>query len=309
MGKDIISFITNDYFIIFSVITIIIIGMYLYFNYLLKWLLNMTINSSNLTPLTTNELNNDLIKFGFAYNETQDLFYSTLYPWQREYGYGILYDYIAPFFCMIIDSEPIYFKYNNKYYLVELWKGQYGMTTGGEIGLYVSDKNNIDTVYNSVDDNNLILMSYILKKKNKVIITRNDNHWWLTGFKLGMFSKPKDLTMEISLTFKNELMRDAFINGIKEKGYKNINKYNNTVYFTFNKPYSKQPKTKNRLIKWIIQKYNKNNCKLYNKITKDYSNSLDKINYIRSIYPALYKELMNLGKSSIFNSIKSGNLL
>jgi len=308
MGKDIISFITNDYFIIFSVIGIITIGIYTYFNYLIKWLLSMPIDTSNLTPLTVDKLNNDLKAFGFAYNESQDLFYSTLYPWQRKYGYGKLYDDIAPFFCMIIDSEPIYFEYDNKYYLLEFWKGQYGMTTGGEIGLYISDKNNINTIYNSVDDNNLIYMSYILKKKNKVIMTRNDHHWWLTGFKLGMFSKPEDLSMEISLTFKNELMRDAFISGLKEKGYKNINKYNNSVRLIFNKPYSKQPKTKNKLIRWIVQKYNKNNCKLFNEITKDYDNSLDKINYIQNKIPLLYTELMNLGKSSMFNLIKSDKL-
>ena len=39
---------------------------------------------------------------------------------------------------MIIDCEPVRFYYGGKKWLIELWKGQYGMTTGCEIGVYTA---------------------------------------------------------------------------------------------------------------------------------------------------------------------------
>lgn len=264
--------------------------------------LDKTIQTDLLNPIDEDELNAEIKPFGFKYTLNQDIFFSLMHPWQREYGYCRSYDEAAPLLCMIIDSEPIYFDYDNRKWLIELWKGQYGMTTGAEIGIYVANNENdyidniIDEViYDSVSDNELLHMSYILNKKGNALLTRNDKHWWLTGFKLGEFSKPSELIMHIEITLKNEEMRDAFINGLKKAGYKDkdIKIFFNTVYLTFNKPHTKQPITRNKFITYIMQKYNKNNCKLYNSITKEYDNSLDKINYIRSKFPMMYSQIMN----------------
>jgi hypothetical protein len=37
-------------------------------------------------------------------------------------------------------------------------------------------------------------------------------HWWLTGFKPGVFTTASDLSMDISITLKNTDMRQAFVN-------------------------------------------------------------------------------------------------
>ena len=84
---------------------------------------------------------------GFDYNAEKDIFYSAKDAWQKNFGYCHLYDVSAPLFCMIIDTEPIKFYYNNKNWLISFWKGQYGMVTGAEIGIYYTnhmmvDKNN-----------------------------------------------------------------------------------------------------------------------------------------------------------------------
>ena len=42
---------------------------------------------------------------------------------------------------MIIDCEPICFMYGGKNWMIELWKGQYGLETGGEIGVYNAAEN------------------------------------------------------------------------------------------------------------------------------------------------------------------------
>jgi hypothetical protein len=55
---------------------------------------------------------------------------------QRKAGYCWNYDRAAPIFNMIIDCEPICFKYGGAKWMIELWKGQYGIMTGAEIGVY-----------------------------------------------------------------------------------------------------------------------------------------------------------------------------
>ena len=41
---------------------------------------------------------------------------------------------------MVFDCEPLYFSCNGKSYLLELWKGQYGMSTGAGIGFYPAER-------------------------------------------------------------------------------------------------------------------------------------------------------------------------
>ena len=104
------------------------------------------------------ELNADLKDAGFAYEINGDYFYSLMDCWQREVGYCRLYDEAAPMFNMIMDCEPVEFSYGGKRWLIELWKGQYGITTGGEIGIYNTKREDIDhekfkgTFYENIQD-------------------------------------------------------------------------------------------------------------------------------------------------------------
>jgi hypothetical protein len=262
-----------------------------------------TSHIDSLTPLDIKTLNQELEPFGFAYNQDQDLFLSIMYPWQRRYGYGKPYDDIAPFISLIIDCEPIYFKYNNKDWLVEFWKGQYGMTTGSEIGIYTTSNNNdgnSNHIYDSATNDECLSISYVLKKNNKVLFTRSDKHWWLTGFKLGLFSKPSELVMDIVITLETNEMLNAFLNGLKKVGYQDndIKIIDNSIFLTFSKPHSIQPKAKRPLITYFMQYNNKQYVKIYNSITKDYDNTLDKLNFIRKRYPIMYAQIMNFGKTA-----------
>lgn len=90
-------------------------------------------------------LNADLEAAGFAYEPRGDYFYSRMYCWQRKTGYCRLYDEGASLFNMIMDCEPVTFSYGGKRWLIELWKGQYGITTGGEIGVYNTHLEDIHT--------------------------------------------------------------------------------------------------------------------------------------------------------------------
>ncbi|HHV64629.1 MAG TPA: DUF4474 domain-containing protein [Peptococcaceae bacterium] len=245
---------------------------------------------------------------GYAYDPSQDIFYSTLNPWQRSVGYCRLYDEAAAPLGMIVDCEPIYFQYDNRKWMISFWKGQYDLVTGGEIGVYTNGVClNIPgffrgNFYEAVSDDELLPMSFTLKKNNQILFTRKGKHWWLTGFKLGEFAEPSELTMDITLTFPNEIMRDAFLTGFRKVGYKNeeFTVTENTVSFTFAKPYTRQPLTRTKETDKLIQGKNKLLCNLYQKITAAGKTTPEKIKIIKEQAPELYDKILKLGKNKQF---------
>ena len=265
-------------------------------------------DSEQITDYTIDEF---LDSLGYSYDEYQDIFFSKLNAWQREMGYCRLYDEAAAPLSMIIDCEPIYFEYDNKKWLIEFWKGQYGMTTGCEVGVYVSNGPDLNTdffngtFYESVEDEDLLNMSLVLEKNGEVLFERNDLHWWLTGFKLGEFSYPHELTVYLKIRFNKKLMRDEFIKGLKRTGYldEEIFVVRNSVRLIFDRPKTTQPFTRNEITDSIMQINNKELCDKYEYITKDYDNFPDKINAVRKLNPDLFEEILMIGKSkSLFKS-------
>lgn len=210
---------------------------------------------------------------GFIYDSKNDLFYSTKDAWQRDFGYGYIYDVSAPLVRIIVDTEPVRFKYKNKNWLIVFWKGQYGITTGGEIGIYVTDDKFVNkrTIYGPVRCNEMLNMSFKLYKKDQTIIKINAIHWWLAAFKLGMFSKPGELSMDVKLTFPNYEMLDEFLKAFKKVGYreKDFEVNGNTFHFVYKKPHSRQVHTRTLITEYFTQRKNKKNVKLYNNFAKD----------------------------------------
>lgn len=245
------------------------------------------------------ELDEALKPYGFEYNVCHDIIQSGMYPWQREFGYCRLYDDLSPNLNMIFDCEPIYFTYNGKRWLLELWKGQYGITTGAEIGLYNTDQPDVDIpgvfkgpFFECATDEERISMAFILERKGKELFRRKQLHWWLTGFSVGTFSKPKNLVMKVQLTFPTYEMRNAFLKGLAKAGY-NLDEvlYNEKmVYFIFDKPKTRQP-VHNKFRIFLIQKQNKINCRLYNIETCNFKKTLNKIIFLKYLFPVLFSLL------------------
>ena len=261
-------------------------------------------NSNTPSKGTGNEEFDELIEtLGYSYDPEQDIFVSRMHPWQRKFVYCRLFDELATVMGMVVDCEPIYFDYNGQKWMIGIWKGQYDMVTGGEIGFYKGIFNinlpgiNSGIYYRSVNDDELLPMAFTLKKNGKVLFTRKGKHWWLTGFKLGEFSNPSELSMDISIEFPNEEMRDAFIQGLKEAGYENldINIEQNLVSFTFDKPRTPQPLSRTRITDWIIQRKNKFLCDEFNRITGEQGTIQDKIRAIEEQSPEIYDKLLTIG--------------
>ncbi len=243
-----------------------------------------------------------LDSLGYTYDARQDIFYSGISSWQREMGYCRLYDEAAAPMSMIIDCEPIYFEYDNRKWLIEFWKGQYGITTGCEIGIYAADDPDIKTeyfngtFYECAGEEDLLSISFEMTKNGKKLIKRKDVHWLLTGFKLGEFSEPGELSVFISIKLKDKVMRDEFIGGLKSAGYNDeeIVIINNTVSLVFEKPRTEQPYTRTELTDCRMQTNNKDLCEKFNKLTYLQDNSIDKLLYLKNTAPDLFEEFCNM---------------
>ena len=200
---------------------------------------------------------------GFSYDPRQDIIYSKMYPLQRHFGYAYGYDAAALAMNANIDCEPIFFDYAGKTWMIELWKGQYGLETGCEIGVYnraagsssplyalldatvgqrTGDSNpEHNQFFDCVGDDELLLMSSTLHRKGKKLLCRGpERHWWLTGFKWGVYSETTDLTMDVSITCIDDVMTAAFVGALQSMGY-TVQTNGNEVSFTFDRPTTHQP--------------------------------------------------------------------
>lgn len=262
-------------------------------------------NVENIKIKDTDSLNEFLRPFGYAYDPDEDVFYTIIDAWQREMGYTRLYDEAAALSFMILDCEPIYFEYDNRWWMIEFWKGQYCMASGCEIGIYYTDKPDLSneyfnwTFYDCADDENMLKMKFTLTKNGETIIKRKGVHWWLAGFKLGEFSQPWELEASISITLKDIGMRNAFVQGLLRAGYrkKELLIVGKTVSFIFTNPKTPQPFTRNYMFEEIIQDKNKLLCDRYNELTKGYNNALDKLIALQEIDLHMLEKVVIMGKT------------
>lgn len=248
------------------------------------------------------KLNKALSSFGFCYDEDNDAISSGMYPWQRKMGYCRAYDEAASGMYMIFDCEPIYFDYGGARYLIELWKGQYGCTTGAEIGLYVNRDGDAtkapeDLFYECVSDEERLPLHFELYQDGNKILERRALHWWLTGFVVGMYSEPATLSLKVGIGFPNSSMCQAFYNGLLRAGYTRNEIYveQHRVYLRFEIPHTTQPDSCGKICHWRVMRRNRKSCKWYNRVTKQFATTLDRINYIGYCFPLLYRIIVRMG--------------
>ena len=188
-----------------------------------------------------------------------------MYPLQRSFGYAYAYDAAAPAMDANIDCEPIFFDWAGKTWMIELWKGQYGLETGCEIGVYNRASGSSSPWYSVLDatvgrrpndpnpahsrffdcasDSELLRMSSTLYRNGTKLFSRGpEPHWWLTGFKWGVYSEPEELTMDVSIECLDATMTSAFTGALAAIGYTNVQTNGNTVSFVFDRPKTPQPR-------------------------------------------------------------------
>ncbi len=182
---------------------------------------------------------------GFGYSTKDKCFYATGNAWQRDYGYNELYDKTSQFIAISYDTINVYFPYKNKDWMIQFWKGQYGMMLlGAEIGVYnrsmkASENDTGINHYNAVADKERLPISLTLYQNDKVLFSRaQKENWWQTGFVPGQLGVTggvlvgsqytKQLKVTTAITLDDAEMTAAFVEGLKAvtRIYNNVDAMN-----------------------------------------------------------------------------------
>lgn len=257
------------------------------------------------------ELLDELISpFGFCYVVSQDIFTSRTDAWQREFGYCTLYDRTAYHFNLVFDSLPVYFDYGGRTWLIEFWKGQYGINTGGEIGVYyadrILDKREYDnTLFQSVADEDIPGLSFNLFRNGMEIANVCCRHWWLTAFSMGRFSQPADLYMRAGITFPNHQMAKTFADALTNTGCCKEDVYicGCTVTFSFSSSHSCTGFFLRCRLQ-IAQRMNRFWCSVYLFVTRPFCLSMDKILYLYYYLPFIFRRMLRIRRYKKFKPEK-----
>jgi hypothetical protein len=105
--------------------------------------------------------------------------------------------------------------------MIQLWKGNYLVSNGAEVGIYARDAKGIGSYYDCATDEQMMEMSMELYHGDDLIFSRPKQfHWWLTGFRIDDTLYPAgSMTLKFSIDMKNEEMLKAFCRAI-DKHYK-----------------------------------------------------------------------------------------
>ncbi len=278
---------------------------------LLIFVINIHLKCTRLKVLHTptqkklERLNSLLLPYGFQYDLTADCFYATVHCWQRKYGYRRLYDSTAAALGMIFDCEPVYFDYDDRHWLIEFWKGQYGMSAGAEVGIYAASKDQRQPHdpekrhYRSINDSELFPVRITLFHGEKLVAIREKQHWWLTAFFLGKYYPPETLTAKVSITFPDYEMCNAYIQGLKHIGYAyaDISRCLLTVTVPFTRPKSEQPAAQRSVSARLRLHSNHFCCFLYHCFTRGCTNTLDRLTYLASLSPMLLSAALHFTRT------------
>ena len=190
---------------------------------------------------------NQIVSYQYSY--VDDYFYTNDKDcWQDTFGYARIYDLAAPYVVLEYDYTRVFFNYEDRDFMIQLWKGQYGYVFyGAEIGIYTKDVSDKEPgylpFYGKAEEEYWPTMEMTLYHENtdgewvREFTRDYDKYWWCTGFKIGHLRnvEPADeLRMVSKITFKDAKMAKEFALGLKACGLKrakNANSLENDTYY------------------------------------------------------------------------------
>ena len=166
--------------------------------------------------------------------------------WQKNFGFNEVYDNFAPLSVMFYDTVRTTFVYGGKEWMIQMWKGQYGMVfVGGEVGVYTRSIGSSGTHYVCADKEDWLNMEMAFMWDEysdgnyRAIFNRDyTKYWWCTGFVVGfpngsLTKTLKEFRLVHHITFKDAEMANAFCEAFEKNGFTRVSKLDNNVPDTF----------------------------------------------------------------------------
>lgn len=160
---------------------------------------------------------------------------------QRKFGYMPAYDASASLIDFSIETTRLDFKYENKPYRIQLWKGQYISgdigTVGGEIGVYTRTPGKVylPEYYDCAAEEDWLKMEMTIfwdefdDGNYLPQFTRNyDDFWWATGFVDGNLKDRHDsnsLRLLGRITFESNEQAELFAGALSKKGFTEVSTF------------------------------------------------------------------------------------
>lgn len=251
-------------------------------------------------------LNELALPLGYRYVLCQDIFLTTFDAWQREFGYMRSYDCLAPYFNMVFDSEPVYFDYGGCTWMIEFWKGQYGINTGAEIGIYradsiVSPEKRNREYFHPVSDEEIPLFTMKLcrntSQDGEQIAKLSMPHWWLAAFRMGSFTRPGSLCADFSISFPDCGMMHAFADALVLLGYDacSLQTCGSCICFSYHAPFTPAPcRLLTGIMRRVAQFKNRLFCRLYLFVSRPFSCTPDRLVYLYFYLPGIFRRCLRL---------------
>lgn len=237
--------------------------------------------------------------FGYCYDNRTDILSSRNDAWQRQMGYTSLFDRAAASFHMVFDYLPVYFDYQDRTWLIEFWKGQYGINTGAEIGVYYVDRlltpEEFSTAhFQAVDDSDMLPMSFCLFQNRNALAEVSKRIWWLTAFCMGRFSKPSNLSMNAALEFPDRDMAHCFYHALLETGFDKtkVRLCGRELQLCFCGPDNRHYNFFERLQRKWAQFWNRFYCRIYLKVTAPFCRTEDRLLYLYFLLPFAFRKML-----------------
>lgn len=238
---------------------------------------------------------------GFFYSAGQDIFTSRPDAWQRHWGYCGFYDRTAPLFGMVFDCAPVFFDYGGQTWMIEFWKGQYGINTGCEAGVYhaattLPSWQRAHAVFSPATEDEMLPICIALYRKGRMLFSLSKHHWWLTGFCMGLFSNPETLLMTISITFPNQEMACAFAEAAKNTPAISCRQNGCIATIHFGGRATTPPGRFLRAGRAAVQWKNRLLCRLYRQVTRHFRSSIDRLLYLYYFWPFAFRKMVSIRK-------------
>ncbi len=166
------------------------------------------------THLLCNEEDNGVLGLGYNLDTETGVLITPVHVWMRNFGFCKFYDFAANNIlpsCYDYETVRLNYEYDNKDYLMQMWKGTYFVTTGAEVGIYNKPKTRMVEFFDCAADDELLDMALVVTADGKDIVnTPMQKHWWINGFALTKkYYTAEEMTVICTVVCKDEKMLQA----------------------------------------------------------------------------------------------------
>ncbi len=166
----------------------------------------------------TSKHDSGLLGIGFNFNLKEMLVYATIDCWMRDFGFCLFYDIAANSMPLLwnYDTRRFKFEYDGLEWMIQIWKGNYLITNGAEVGVYNRAPGSFGTYYDCATDEQLMEMTLQVYHGDELLVNQEPQlHWWINGFQMHERRfVPGSLTMKFSVLMPTEEMVKAFTESI-----------------------------------------------------------------------------------------------